>query len=137
MQELPHEIRMKMLYYAHPIMNETLQRAIKVTAAHQLIKRLNTQWMVVVPPPIQWCDFIENNLSKEERKELFNTLANCGCCHRHSHGVYHNRCHCSNVVGSHTTKQYHKKTTWSYKKCSCWCRMQMRQLALLDSKLIE
>lgn len=137
MQELPHEIRMKMLYYAHPTISETLKRAITVTATHQHIKRLHTQWMNVVPPPIHWCDFLENALSKEERKELFNNLANCGCCHRHSHGIYRCRRHCNNVVGSHTRKQYHKKTTWSYKKCSCWCRMQMRLLISLDPKLME
>ena len=118
-------------------MDETLTRAIKVTAAHQLIKRLNAQWMVEVSPQIYWCDFIENKLSKEERKELFNTLAKCGCCHRHSHGVYSSRYHCCDIVGSHTTKQRHQKTTLSYKKCSCWCRTHMRQLASIDSLLIE
>ena len=136
MESLPHDICMKILYYAHPTMEESLQTAIEVTAAHRCLKRHHNIWMGVIPPLINWQDCLKTYLSKEHRKELFLSLQKCGCCLRHSKGVFQHRQHCNHIVGSRTLKPYHERRTWSNKTCTCWCRSQMRHLSLLDQDLV-
>ena len=60
-----------------------------------------------VHPPFSWEEMIYRKTNKEKRQQLFKALSNCGCCERHSCGVY-DEPHCFDIVGSHTTKKYHK-----------------------------
>ncbi len=136
MNNLPHEIYMNILYYAHPVMDESLQTAIQVTASHRCLKRHHNTWLRVIPPLTHWQDYLETSLSKEDRKKIFLSLQNCGCCLRHSKGVFKYRQHCHHIVGSRTVKPYHKRKTWLNKTCTCSCRSQMRHLSLLDQDLV-
>ena len=42
--DLPLPLREKMIYYAHPKMNDELKRAIKVTACHYYLKSIYNKW---------------------------------------------------------------------------------------------
>ena len=133
--ELPKEIRFKIYYYAIPKIDENTKRAIEVTSAHQCFQRMYSMWCRPyfdrngerVHPPFSWEEMIYRKTNKEKRQQLFRALSNCGCCERHSCGVY-DKPHCFDIVGSHTTTKYHKKYTYYGKSCNCWCRLQMRSL---------
>ena len=133
--ELPKEIRLKIYYYALPKMSERLKRAINVTSSHQCFQRIHKIWTTPyfdengerVHPPFPLEELIYRKTDEEKRYHLLKSLSNCGCCERHSSGVY-DKPHCLDIVGSHTKKKHNKKYTHDGKLCNCWCRMHMRNL---------
>ena len=125
-QNLPYELRAKMVYYSHPSMDSSMKRAIRVTATHHHLKRIKRTWKLNAT----WHETICKATTQEERSEMVDILAQCGCCARHSQGVYQDP-HCTHITGSHTIKKKHKKKTYDNKLCTCWCRLHMRQFITL------
>lgn len=135
MNTLPEDIQGIIAMYAHPVMAPELKRSLQVTSSHMTIKHIEKTWIGTYPT-IQksWSEYLEMKIPFERRKEVLRGLANCGCCNRHSNGVF-DFPHCTHIVGSHTWKKYERKRTWIRKPCNCWCRTQMRYLLGFDSKL--
>lgn len=134
--DLPLPLREKMIYYAHPKMNDELKRAIKVTACHYYLKNIYNKWQNDFEQfnmPISWENTLARLLSNEKQNELIDGLKQCGCCNRHSRGVF-NTPHCNTIVGSYTFRKYHLKRTWYGKRCNCWCRLQMRHILNIQSR---
>ena len=127
-QTLPEELRLKMLYFSHPIMNSNMKHAIRITAAHHKIKRIESNWN----HDYSWNETVCENTTQEERSEIIDILSKCGCCIRHSQGVYQEP-HCSHITGSHTTKKFHNKEGFNYKRCTCWCRSNIRIFMTLEN----
>lgn len=146
LHDLPIEVRKTMLYYAHPKINDDLQRAIEVTAAHHCLKRIQRIWTNRTPfvsihhenmiPSICWEEMLYLYLPIERQLELIDHLKKCGCCTRHSKGVF-TKPHCTHIVGSHTFHSRHLKYTWGHKKCTCWCRSQIRHFQSIHSMNIN
>lgn len=126
--ELPQEVRLKILYYAHPKMDDGLKLAIRVTASHQRISYISREWESYLrvgstfSTQLSWFDVLSTHTSSEERKELIANLEECGCCARH----------CSRVVGCHTFKKLNTQYTSADKLCKCSCRHHIRMMRMLD-----
>lgn len=141
---LPAELRAKMLYYAHPKMESPMKRGIRVTLSHWQLRSIWKKWSMPfyeengenVRPEIHWQDMLCRYSTKEMRRECFINLSQCGCCERHSQGVF-KQAHCKTIIGSHTFKKRHERQTWIGKNCDCWCRAQMRHLANIDQELLD
>lgn len=127
-QKLPFELRMKMMIYSHPSIDLSMKRAIRVTATHQRIKRIKRKWKL----NDAWHETICKVTTQEERSQMIDTLSQCGCCVRHSQGVYKEP-HCTHITGSHTIKKKHKKKTYDNKLCTCSCRLHMRNFISLEN----
>lgn len=126
-QNLPYELCLKIMIFSHPSMESSMKHAIRVTSTHQRIKRIQRKWN----PENTWDETTQQVTTQEERIEMIDTLAQCGCCVRHSQGVYKEP-HCTHITGSHTIKKKHKKKTYDNKLCTCWCRLHMRQFINLE-----
>ena len=139
--KLPEEIRSKIYYYALPKMDKKLKRSIEVTSAHHCIQRMDNIWSKPyfdenrqrMHPPFSWEEMIYKNTNKEKREQLIIALSNCGCCERHSCGIY-DKPHCLQITGSQTIKKRDKKYTFYGKSCNCWCRFQIRFLKNIDNR---
>ena len=79
--DLPLPLREKMIYYAHPKMNDELKRAIKVTACHYYLKSIYNKWQNDFEQfnmPISWENTLARLLSNEKQNELIDGLKQCG-----------------------------------------------------------
>ena len=129
-KNLPLELRLHIWAYSLPKLDELLKRGIMVTSSHQSIVRASKKWRLKRLTQ-DWPDFLSEYYLESEMKDIFNGLSNCGCCVRHSKGFLDDVVHCQIVQGSFTQKKFNKKDVLGYgkKKCSCWCRHNMRQLS--------
>ena len=128
-KNLPLELRLHIWMYSLPKLDELIKRGIMVTSSHQSILRASKKWRLSQNQ--NWQDFLSQYYSESEMIDIFKGLANCGCCVRHSKGFLNDIVHCQHVRGSLTQKKFNKKDIFGYegKKCSCWCRHNMRQLS--------
>ena len=135
-EKLPDDLINKILKFAYPKLDDTFKKSIKIVSTHIKIALLIKEWLrikdIPIPFSVDWCDFIKD--TDHNMNELFHNLKECGCCERHSTGVYHNSegepiSHFKDKInGSFTIKKLHNKTTLCGSKCSCSCRHNMRQV---------
>lgn len=135
-EKLPDDLINKILKFAYPKLDDTFKKSIKIVSTHIKIALLIKEWLrikdIPIPFSVDWCDFIKN--TDHNMNELFHNLKECGCCERHSTGIYHNSegepiSHFKDKInGSFTIKKLHNKTTLCGSKCSCSCRHNMRQV---------
>ena len=135
-EKLPDDLINKILKFAYPKLDDTFKKSIKIVSTHIKIALLIKEWLrikdIPIPFSVDWCDFIKD--TDHNMNELFHNLKECGCCKRHSTGVYHNSegepiSHFKDKInGSFTIKKLHNKTTLCGSKCSCSCRHNMRQV---------
>ena len=127
-KELPLELRLHILMYTLPRVDDLTKRAIKVTSIHHSILRANKKWCVLIN--MDWQEFLSQYYTENDLIEIYNALSDCGCCIRHSKGLFNNMVHCNNVGGSFTRNKFNKRNVmgWDNKKCSCWCRHQLRHV---------
>ena len=140
-EKLPDDLINKILKFAYPKLDDTFKKSIKIVSTHVKFNLLIKEWLQTkdtqIPGSGDWCDFIKN--TDHNMNELFHNLKECGCCERHSTGVYHNSegepiSHFKDKInGSFTIKKLHNKTTtynytYSGSKCICSCRHNMRQV---------
>ena len=135
-EKLPDDLINKILKFAYPKLDDTFKKSIKIVSTHIKIALLIKEWLrikdIPIPFSVDWCDFIKD--TDHNMNELFHNLKECGCCERHSTGVYHNsegepNSHFKDKInGSFTIKKLHNKTTLCGSKCSCSCRHNMRQV---------
>ena len=135
-EQLPDEIIRKILYYAYPKVDDTFKKSIKIASSHVKLNIIIDEWIKIKDIPFQ--DSIHYSTSIKNTKqniyEIFHNLKNCGCCERHSQGVYYNIdgdtiLHFQDKINDDfTIKKKHKKTTYDGKKCTCHCRHHMRQI---------
>ena len=119
---LPKEIILKIIHYAHPVMNNEDQESIQITYIHRKINKLTKAWYLL--NEVTWFEFIHLNTYEEERKVMKSLLKKCGCCSRHCPDI--------TIVGDRTTKKRHEKEGlhqgYKIKKCNCWCRHHYRNM---------
>ena len=138
-RNLPKEIRSHIFTYSCPKMDDFIKRGILVSSTHQNLLRASRNWNLL--HNTNWENFIYQYYSANERMRIFNGLINCGCCLRHSTGFFSHFTHCDSIHGSVTMKKFNLKDApcqlvdVSIKKCSCWCRHNMRHLCRVDDKL--
>ena len=136
-EKLPDDIINKILKFAYPTLDYEFKKSIKIVSTHITLNRLINEWLKIKDVPISysvsWYEFIQT--TECDMIDLFHNLKNCGCCERHSNGVYYNsegkyiQHFKGPITGDFTTKKKHNKTTPSETKCTCCCRHHMRQIA--------
>ena len=134
-EKLPDDIINKILWFAYPKLDIEFKKSIQVVSTHSKLELILNGWLRKKTPsnsPQSWYVIIKN--TKQNMCELFHNLKNCGCCERHSQGVYYdnegnNIKHFQGKInGSFTTKNLHNKTTLFGTKCTCSCRHHMRHI---------
>ena len=124
---LPNDIKNKIMYLAHPILSDQLKRSIKVESANKSLEYLNKIYIDYCiknsNENINFKDIINKVFDKNQKKIIINNLKQCGCCERHSKGIF-SKPHCNNVNVKHTITK--KETLLKSNKCNCWCRHNIR-----------
>lgn len=130
-ENLPNDLIYKILQEAYPKKNMELEKAIKLESTHLRMRQMVNRWLKI-RNIISWDNYVKN--SNENLLELFNNLKNCGCCERHSTGIYYNIDNepiphfTGKITGSLTRKKFHNKININDKMCMCPCRGNMRTI---------
>tara|TARA_B100001027_G_scaffold200588_1_gene160072 strand:- start:3687 stop:4160 length:474 start_codon:yes stop_codon:yes gene_type:complete len=135
---LPSEIIEKIKIYVSFSLPFFMKENIKIQSTHIKLKILNKKWrkiyldLELIPlDPLEskfssWELYLYRNLNDSEIHQFIENLSECGCCMRHSEGIWMGPPHCSrNIIGSRTFKKYFNH---SKNRCSCWCRHNIRHL---------
>ena len=151
LKKLPDELINHIFYMANPRLNEKLKEELLVEASHMMLYMHNFKWNSGYDKFINKTHHLNNYDDKDDTPgylyvksfELLYTnecisiikknLLNCGCCVRHSQGIYDNP-HCNKIRKcNRITLKRHKFYSLSWipdenieHKCPCPCRSVVR-----------
>ena len=138
LKTLPTNLIEYIFFMANYRLDNNIKKELKLKVAHMMCKKHYDWWHIELS---KW--WIENRLDENDYiesdniefpnnlyydKSLFNyfnnyeinfikeNLLHCGCCVRHSYGIYQNKPHCLNIKN--------KKKIF----CNCFCRHILRKI---------
>ena len=130
-QNLPYEIKEKIFMYAIPNIDNNFKKAIYVQSCRKYSNKIYNNWLCETSG-LSWGEYLKKYYNNHTEPERYKRgLLNCGCCLRHSNGIY-NQPHNKEIIGSQCIHKFENDYTLDGKKCTCSCRIILRGLLQIE-----